>query len=123
MASPPLLRPIVESWSAKLAAARESKKAFSEIAKQCEAFFSCDPGFMWEDKYRAKYLSGSLSTKFRLTLNRCFELVAIFGPSLYWRAPNRKITSYSPLEIPREIYPPDEEGENQYQEEVAQVER
>ena len=104
MANNFLLRPIVDGWLAKLAHARDAKKAFTSVAKQCESFFSADMGFMWKDEYKQKFLSGNLQSKFHLTIAKAFELVAIFGPVLFWKYPNRIIKNYEPIELVPEVF-------------------
>jgi len=99
-----LTRPIVDGWLAKLAHARDAKKAFSAVGKQCDSFFSGAMGFMWQDEFKKQYLNGGLQSKFHITVAKAFELVAIFGPVLFWKYPNRFIRSYDPIELTPDVF-------------------
>lgn len=120
-----LQRPIVEGWLAKLAHARDAKKAFTAVAKQCESFFSADMGFMWKDEYKQKFLSGNLQSKFHLTIAKAFELVAIFGPVLFWKYPNRVIKSYDPIDLTPEVFgdPNDPQVQQMFQQAYAETQQ
>ena len=110
MADQPLdsvLRPIVTGWLGKIEQARKHKKPFDDIAEQCTAFFSAATGFMWEPKYRQKFLNTNTSPRFRMTMAKAFELVALFGPILYWRNPKRTVKSRKQIPINPDIFGPD----------------
>ena len=110
MADQPLdsvLRPIVTGWLGKIEQARKHKKPFDDIAEQCTAFFSAATGFMWEPKYRQKFLNTNTSPRFRMTMAKAFELVALFGPILYWRNPKRTVKSRKQVPINPDIFGPD----------------
>lgn len=83
------LRPLVTGWLGKISAARLRAQDFRTTGEQCMAFFSGSVGFMWEDKFRKRFMGGSISPKFRMSLNKAFEVVALFGPVLYARNPIR----------------------------------
>ena len=99
-----VLRPIVTGWLCKIEQAIKHKKPFTDIAEQCTAFFSADTGFMWEPKYRKKFLNTSTSPRFRMTMSKAFELVALFGPTLYWRNPTRTVTPRRQVPLPEHIF-------------------
>ncbi len=98
------LLPIVSGWRGKLRAAKDSKGWFNDVANQCQQFFSGKTGFMWNEKFRKTYMSGSLAPKFKITIHKAFELVALIGPVLYWRYPHRQVRSFKPVEIPPEMF-------------------
>ena len=90
-----LLKPLCTAWLAKIRMAEQKKyKEFGQYADQCMAFFSGAVGFMYEPEFQRKYFAGTLSPKFKITLNRAFELVALFGPLLYNRNPDRRVTPH-----------------------------
>lgn len=91
---------ICDNWLTSIKKAEESKKVFTEIGEMCRQFFSGSVGFMWDDKFRNKHLKNVQAPRFRVTIAKAFELVAVFGPSLFWRYPGRTIRS-------REIFQPD----------------
>ena len=102
-----VLRPIVTGWLGKIEQAIKHKKPFNDIAEQCTAFFSADTGFMWEPKYRKKFLNTTTSPRFRMTMAKAFELVALFGPTLYWRNPTRSVVPRRQVPIPEDIFGPE----------------
>lgn len=85
------LRPLAQAWRDKLAIAKRHKEPFTKVAEQCTAFFSASTGFMWKDSFRSKFIKGDLKPKFQMTLAKGFELVALFGPTLYWKNPQRTV--------------------------------
>ena len=95
------LHGLCESWIKKIHRASEAKKPFNHVAEQCEMFFNSSVGFMWNDDYRSKFMRGGdiHVPRFRITVAKAFELVATFGPSLFWHYPGRVIKPYDPLEI------------------------
>lgn len=88
-------REICEGWIGKIDRAKQAKAPWQMIADECMAFYSAATGFLWDPKYRHKFWdtsTGEVNPKFRLTIARAFELVALFGPTLYWRNPTRVCT-------------------------------
>lgn len=94
-----ILRPIVTGWLGKIERSKEQSKSWREAADECRQFFASACGFMWEDRFKGKFWSGTAAPKFRLTINKAFELVAQFGPMLYAQNPHRNVTPRTPLEI------------------------
>lgn len=89
------LKPIVESWLGVIEESVRAKKPFSEVSAMCQKFYSGLTGFMWDTKFKAKHIGdGIQNPKFKVTIAKAFELVAIFGPTLYWKYPNRTVTRY-----------------------------
>jgi len=91
---------VCDYWISAIQKAEEAKKPFTEVGAMCNQFFSGSVGFMWDEKFKAKYLKNIQAPRFRVTIAKAFELVAIFGPSLFWRYPGRTIK-------PREMFVPD----------------
>tara|TARA_Y100000593_G_scaffold92503_1_gene184354 strand:- start:12614 stop:15388 length:2775 start_codon:yes stop_codon:yes gene_type:complete len=100
------LRPIVTGWLSKIDLAIQHKKPFSDISEQCMAFFSGATGFMWEPKFKKKYLNTNTTPRFRMTMAKAFELVALFGPLLYWRNPQRTVKPRVQIDISPELFGP-----------------
>lgn len=98
------MRPIVSGWLGKIANAIEAKKPFTQVAEQCTAFFAGATGFMWDPKFQSQFLKGKLSPKFKMTLCKAFELVALFGPTLYWKNPARKCEPRLPLDMTPDLF-------------------
>jgi hypothetical protein len=108
------LQPITEAWLSKLRAAAERKKRdFGDAAAECWKFFT-GPYADWMYKKRGEKAPGSSldydpdgddevpAPTFQITINKAAEVVQIFGPALYQRNPDRRVT-------PRRTYvpPPD----------------
>jgi hypothetical protein len=100
------LRPLVTGWLGKIALARQHKKGFDDIASQCMSFFSAATGFMWDPKFQKKYLNRTTSPRFRMTMAKAFELVALFGPILYWRNPKRTVKPRKQFPLSPELFGP-----------------
>lgn len=97
------LRPLVTKWLGVIQAAERDKKTkFGDVAEQCMTFFA-GAGQIWEEKYKSKYLKGKLSPKFKIALNKAFELVAVFGPLLYHRNPDRTVRPYKPTQYTPDV--------------------
>lgn len=110
-----LLRPITNGWDGKIKKAITARKGFDDVAEQCEAFFSGALNFMWEGKFANKHFTGKLQPKFRITLQKAFELVAVFGPTLYARNPIRTILPRTKIDIEPEMFGTDEQAQYLYQ--------
>ena len=81
-------------WIRRLDSARESKAGFQKVADQCTKFFTGDTRFMWDDKFRDEFMPGMEAPGIQVTLAKAFELVAIFGPTLFWDSPTRQVKSH-----------------------------
>ena len=101
------LHPIVDAWLNKIRLAQDHKAPWQDIADQCQQFFAGATGFMWEANYQKKWLKGGeqgeVNPRFKITISKAFELVAIFGPTLYWRNPVRQANPREPVELPPEL--------------------
>jgi len=80
-------------------AIKDKKEKFQDIADQCNYFYSGGVDFMYSQKYRNKYLKGSIQPKFQICLQKAFEFVAVIGPLVYNRNPNRNCRPYNPTEF------------------------
>lgn len=94
-------RPLVSGWIGKLDEAKRHKEPWQQVADECMRFFSASAGWMWEDKYRTLTLGKDVpSPRFRVTIAKAFELVALFGPVLFWRYPIRHVLPIKPMQMP-----------------------
>tara|TARA_Y100001936_G_scaffold57706_1_gene56766 strand:- start:3806 stop:6079 length:2274 start_codon:yes stop_codon:yes gene_type:complete len=83
----------------KIKRAKDQKRErFGKYAKEAMQFFDGSHDFMWKGEYAKgdegflqKGVKGALPT-FRMTVNRVFEAVALFGPVLYHRNPTIQVT-------------------------------
>lgn len=91
MDSTEVLNPLVASWLGKIQEAKRFKKRFNDTAHQCMQFFSGSCGFMWQPAFMQRFLGSMPVPTFRMTIAKAFELVALYGPTLYWRNPTRMV--------------------------------
>ena len=87
------LRSVAKSWLTKLTQARKHKRPFSMDAKECMHFFDGAADWFWkEDGDLGKY-SKVAPPSFRMTINKVFEAVKLFGSVIYHRNPTRTVTA------------------------------
>tara|TARA_R110002020_G_scaffold471783_1_gene699147 strand:- start:326 stop:3112 length:2787 start_codon:yes stop_codon:yes gene_type:complete len=98
------LRKITSGWLSKIELSKKSKKGFTDIGEQCTAFFQSAVSFMWEPDFRRKFLGTEVSPNFHVTLNKAFELVSIYGPTLYWQNPQRMLNPRKHIELIPEMF-------------------
>lgn len=109
------LRPICTGWLAKLEAAHKSRKKWNEVAAECYMFYAKSAAAMWDQDYQRKFWSNVKAPKFRMTMNKAFEFVAVFGPNLMWDTPHRTAKQRKRLEIPEELFAGDPQGQQIFQ--------
>lgn len=87
---------LVDGWLQRLECAWNSDayKAFRAVSDVCYSFYKNSAKFMWEEKFRQKFIGNIDAPKFEITINKAFEFVAIFGPYLFWDYPHRKVMSH-----------------------------
>lgn len=87
------LRAVAKSWLSKLQQADKHKKPFSEDAKEAMNFFDGTNNWFWRDAARGEVGYSKISPPaFRITINRVFEAVKLFGSVIYHRNPVRQVT-------------------------------
>ena len=70
------LRPLVTGWLGKIEAAERSRKRGTELKDECLMFYNSSAAAMWDPAYSKKFWTGIKAPKFRITINKAFELVA-----------------------------------------------
>lgn len=100
----PVFRVIAHRWIEVVRHAQRHKETvFQRAADECQQFY--DGPKSWTD------LMGSdvspvfgdvdqMSLTFQVTLNKAFEYVSLFGPSLYQHNPNRTVRPRVPVSVP-----------------------
>jgi hypothetical protein len=87
-------KPVVEAWLSKITLALKKKdEEFGQFARECAKFYDGPADWMWQDektigKERGWLSSGASLPNFRIQINKPFEAVALFGPSLFHQYPN-----------------------------------
>jgi hypothetical protein len=96
------LRPLVSGWLGKVEAAigGKDRRRWKELSDECMMFYSRSAAAMWDMGYSRKFWRGVKAPKFRISLNKAFEFVALYGPNLMWDVPHRTATPQKPLELP-----------------------
>lgn len=98
---------LCQEWIKKIRIAETVKdQRFGKYAREAQQFYDGAHDFMWRNDY-AKGKGGFLDKRssqdnmpmFRMTVNRVFEAVALFGPALYHQYPNVMVTTVSPPDI------------------------
>lgn len=94
---------LCEAWLGRIQKAKEAKQEFSDIAEQCYGFYSKTSGFMWQPKFKGKFLSKVDAPKFTVTLQKAFEFVSLYGPMLFWKYPNFHVVTEEPVELTEQL--------------------
>lgn len=102
-----MLSTVVQQWDGMIGKSVEAKKTFSDIAAQCEMFYSSVTNFMWGQDYQDKYLrmrgAAPLKPRFMVQLQKAFQMVATFGPAMFWQWPARIVTPRKMTPLPPEL--------------------
>lgn len=99
---------ICKEWLAKIEIAKKAKwDVFGQYAEESSRFYDGPHDWMWAMEYATGsrgFLSkeGSHLPMFRMTVNKPFEAVALFGPALMHKYPNVLVTPSIPPIIPPE---------------------
>jgi len=89
------LRPIVKSWLSKLEQALKHKRPFQEDAEEAMQFYDGENAWMWRNEYmrgEKGFVKGISAPAFRMTINRVWEAVRLFGAVIHHRNPVRNVT-------------------------------
>jgi hypothetical protein len=93
------LRAVADLWMKKVKAAIQFKKPFDDDAQEAMNFFDGPANWMWKDRNGNDPDLVSTTTvttiappTFRITINRVFEAVKLFGAVMYHRNPTRTVT-------------------------------
>jgi hypothetical protein len=89
------LRPIVRSWLDKIALAKAHKKPFQDDADEAMSFYDGDNAWMFRNEYtrgERGFIKGLAPPAFRMTINRVWEAVRLFGAVIHHRNPFRNVT-------------------------------
>lgn len=119
------LKPLVTAWLGKIALAIKFREPWADIAKQAMQFFCGSAGDFWDPKFQQKFLGNTKDApRFRVALNKAFEVVALYGPVLYNRNPVRSVKPYDPLEFgPEVLGDPNDPNVQQYYQQLMQTQQ
>ena len=120
---PAALRQITSGWLSKIELAKQAKKHFNDVGEQCTAFFQAAVSFMWEPDFRRKFLGTEVSPNFHVTLNKAFELVSIYGPTLYWQNPQRNLEPRKHINPIPEMFGVDPSLQQELQQQLQEIQQ
>lgn len=121
------MRALCDEWMSKIRIAQQVKHhRFGKEAQEAQQFFDGPHDFMWQQEYataKGGFLDkdafgGGFLPTFRMTVNKPFEAVALFGPALFFKYPYITVSHINRPELDPEalgIAPVDELGVQQYQ--------
>jgi hypothetical protein len=66
-------------------------------------FYNKSAAAMWDGDFTKKFWRGVKAPRFRVTINKAFEYVAVIGPNLIWDVPHRQVVPVRQLEIPEAL--------------------
>jgi hypothetical protein len=102
----PVLRAVTSHWITKIKAARDHKrKVFQEYADECLNFYNGPKD--WDDLMGGIFSPEDLGADpaFKVSVNKTFEFVTIFGPALYYENPVRTVKPRMPVIVPPSFFP------------------
>ena len=90
------LRAISTSWLSKIKQSQKHKKPFTDDAKEAMNFFDGSGDWFWKDKKGGEGNYSRISPpSFKMSINKAFEAVKLFGSVIYHRNPVRTVTPRS----------------------------
>lgn len=112
MASEVTLKEICKAWHTKcLAAEKQRDSIFGKYANECLQYYDGKSGWMWEEQYALAKNEGFLDSeaksmlpKFKMQVNRAFEVVALYGPTLFHQYPHINVQAVLPPELMPEAF-------------------
>ena len=103
-----ILSLVVNKWLDQLEHARKIKdEKFSAAASECMGFYNGPKD--WEELMTKGFIGNDEEMPeplFRISINKAFEYVQLFGPALYYENPVRTVKPRMPVDIPPDLLPP-----------------
>lgn len=119
-----LLRPLVQAWTVRLEASAQARARWQSIVDEIMMFYGRSAAAMWDQTIAKKFWTGTITPRFRVSINLAYEYVAVMLPNLMWDNPHRTVEPKGPIEVPQELFGADETGQmmaQQIQAEQAQM--
>ncbi len=103
----PVFRTVVNTWMKKIVTARDhTRRVFQSSANECMAFY--DGPKSWDDLVGGEtgIRNGDdiADPTFKVSVNKTFEFVTIFGPALYYENPVRTVKPRMPVIVPEQFF-------------------
>lgn len=102
----PVLRAVASHWITKIKSSRDHKRrVFQDAADECLAFYNGPRD--WDDLMGGVFAPEDLAADpaFKVSVNKTFEFVSIFGPALYHENPVRTVKPRMPVVVPPSFFP------------------
>ncbi len=116
------LLPLVTGWLEKIQLAKVHREQFDAVGDQCMTFFGKKGSQFWGKKFQQEFMGTDLNPRFQLSIQKAFEVVAIYGPSLFHRNPVRAVRPHKRIEFGPEMFgdPNDPNVQQMHQQLVSQ---
>lgn len=101
----PIIRHVCDSWMRQIEHAKRYKqKVFGIAAAEARHFYAGPKD--WNELMDMSGRDGDTpDPMFKISVNKTFEFVTIFGPALYYENPVRTVKPRMPVDIPQEFFP------------------
>jgi hypothetical protein len=106
-----LFAPLVRAWTNKIEAGVNVRKKWQNLVDEIMLFYSKSAAALFDPAYARKFWPGNVKPRFRVNINLAYEYVAIRLPELLWENPHRQVEPKKMIELPEELFPPDEQGQ------------
>lgn len=106
-----LFAPLVRAWTAKIEAGVNVRKKWQTLVDEIMMFYGKSAAALFDPAYSKKFWPGNIKPRFRVNINLAYEYIAIRLPELLWENPNRNVEPKKIIEVPKELFPPDEQGQ------------
>lgn len=93
-----------DAWLPAIKAGESAAKEWESVADDCLFFYAASSGFQFKKAYVERaFATPQFDATFKITLQKIFDIVAIFGPALFAQAPGRDVTPVSRSAIARDV--------------------
>lgn len=96
------MKSVRQAWLNVLHGARSRRESFDEQYDEAMGFFTGNASWMWDKQAINGWYRGSdlPQPDCRITVNKTYEAVSIFGPNLYYQNPHRTVSTRNGVELP-----------------------
>ncbi len=99
-----LLQSVNSTWLRRIEASRKEREPWRKTAEICTNFYQGALGFLWSKEFRAKYFDNLPAPRFKITIAKAFEFVALVGPVVYWDYAQRLVLPHKDVNITPEAF-------------------
>ena len=102
----PVLSTVTSNWQRQLERGnRYKQETFGRYARECQSFFLGPKS--WDEMMGSQYMGPGdrmPDLSFKMHINKAYEYVTIFGPSLYYNNPVRSVKPRAPVQVPGQFF-------------------